>query len=82
MSSVELRKDLFADERSDDLKEIGRPTIRQDIIGHVKGTTVCYTCAVCVRHITMPASAAYQQRALKICPVFIAWFCRRMSRRI
>ena len=42
MSSVELRKDLFADERSDDLKEIGRPTIRQDIIGHVKGTTRYY----------------------------------------
>ncbi len=42
MSTVELRKDLFADERSDDLKEIGQPTIRQDIIGHVKGTTRYY----------------------------------------
>jgi len=42
MSSVELRKDLFANERSDDLNEIGRPTIRQDIIGHVKGTTRYY----------------------------------------
>jgi len=42
MSKVELRKDLFADERSDDLNEIGKPTIRQDIIGHVKGTTRYY----------------------------------------
>ena len=42
MSSVELRKDLFADERDDNLNEIGQPTIRQDIIGHVKGTTRYY----------------------------------------
>jgi len=42
MSSLELRKDLFADERSDDLNEIGKPTIRQDIIGHVTGTTRYY----------------------------------------
>ena len=42
MSSVELRKDLFADERNDDLKEIGKPTIRQDILGHVKGSTRYY----------------------------------------
>lgn len=42
MSSVEFRKDLFADERSDDLKEIGKPTIRQDIVGHVRGTTKFY----------------------------------------
>lgn len=37
MSSIEFRKDLFADERQDDLNEIGKPTIRQDIIGHVTG---------------------------------------------
>lgn len=37
MSSVEFRKDLFADERADDLKEIGQPTRRQDILGHVTG---------------------------------------------
>lgn len=42
MSSVEFRKDLFADERSDDLNEVGKPTIRQDIIGHVRGTTKFY----------------------------------------
>lgn len=42
MSRVELRKDLFADERNDDLKEIGKPTIRQDIVGHVQGTTKYY----------------------------------------
>lgn len=42
MSSVEFRKDLFASERSDDLNEVGKPTIRQDIIGHVRGTTRFY----------------------------------------
>ncbi len=35
MSSFEFRKDLFADERDDNLNEIGKPTIRQDIRGHV-----------------------------------------------
>jgi hypothetical protein len=35
MSSLEFRKDLFADERDDNLNEIGQPTIRQDIRGHV-----------------------------------------------
>lgn len=42
MSSFEMRKDLFADERDDDLKEIGKPTIRQDILGHVTGRTPFY----------------------------------------
>ncbi|MDA8585014.1 molybdopterin-dependent oxidoreductase [Rhodobacteraceae bacterium] len=42
MSSVEFRKDLFADERDDNLKEIGKPTIRQDILGHVTGRTPFY----------------------------------------
>jgi CO/xanthine dehydrogenase Mo-binding subunit len=42
MSSVEFRKDLFADERQDDLNEIGKPTIRQDIIGHVTGRSKFY----------------------------------------
>ena len=42
MSSVEFRKDLFADERDDTLKEIGKPTIRQDILGHVTGRTPYY----------------------------------------
>lgn len=37
MSSIEFRKDLFADERDDNLKEIGKPTRRQDILGHVTG---------------------------------------------
>lgn len=35
--SVELRKDLFAKERDDNLNEIGKPTRRQDILGHVTG---------------------------------------------
>lgn len=42
MSSVEFRKDLFADERDDNLKEVGKPTIRQDILGHVTGRTPFY----------------------------------------
>ena len=36
---LELRKDIFADERDDNLKEIGKPTQRQDMIGHVTGNT-------------------------------------------
>lgn len=42
MSSVEFRKDLFANERRDDLNEIGKPAIRQDILGHVTGATKYY----------------------------------------
>ena len=34
---IEFRKDLFADERDDTLNEVGQPTIRQDILGHVTG---------------------------------------------
>jgi hypothetical protein len=34
---MEFRKDLFADERDDNLNEIGKPTLRQDILGHVTG---------------------------------------------
>ncbi|WP_299210423.1 molybdopterin cofactor-binding domain-containing protein [uncultured Tateyamaria sp.] len=34
---IEFRKDLFADERDDNLNEIGKPTRRQDILGHVTG---------------------------------------------
>ena len=42
MSSVEFRKDLFADERDDTLNEIGKPKIRQDIEGHVTGRTAFF----------------------------------------
>jgi CO/xanthine dehydrogenase Mo-binding subunit len=34
---IEFRKDLFADERDDNLNEIGKPTQRQDALGHVTG---------------------------------------------
>ena len=34
---IEFRKDIFADERDDDLNEVGQPTVRQDILGHVTG---------------------------------------------
>lgn len=36
---LEFRKDLFADERDDNLNEIGQPTQRQDMLGHVTGRT-------------------------------------------
>ncbi|MEM9013066.1 MAG: molybdopterin cofactor-binding domain-containing protein [Pseudomonadota bacterium] len=39
---VEFRKELFADERDDDLNEIGKPTRRQDILGHVTGRSPFY----------------------------------------
>ncbi|MEO9898655.1 MAG: molybdopterin cofactor-binding domain-containing protein [Paracoccaceae bacterium] len=42
MSTVEFRKDLFRDERDDNLKEVGQPTVRQDILGHVTGRTRFY----------------------------------------
>ena len=34
---IEFRKDYFADERDDNLNEIGKPTQRQDMLGHVTG---------------------------------------------
>ncbi|MDX2204933.1 MAG: molybdopterin cofactor-binding domain-containing protein [Hyphomicrobiaceae bacterium] len=34
---MELRKEFFANERDDNLSEIGKPTRRQDILGHVTG---------------------------------------------
>ncbi len=40
--TVEFRKDLFADERPDNLLEIGKPTRRQDIEGHVTGRSPFY----------------------------------------
>ncbi|MEM9145955.1 MAG: molybdopterin cofactor-binding domain-containing protein [Pseudomonadota bacterium] len=40
--SIEFRKDLFADERDDNLKEVGKPTRRQDILGHVTGRSPYY----------------------------------------
>jgi CO/xanthine dehydrogenase Mo-binding subunit len=39
---LEFRKDIFADERNDNLIEIGQPTQRQDILGHVTGTSPYY----------------------------------------
>ena len=33
----EMRKEFFADERDDNLNEVGKPTRRQDITGHVTG---------------------------------------------
>jgi CO/xanthine dehydrogenase Mo-binding subunit len=39
---VELRKEFFADERNDNLNEIGKPTQRQDMVGHVTGRSPFY----------------------------------------
>jgi CO/xanthine dehydrogenase Mo-binding subunit len=39
---IDFRKDLFADERDDNLNEVGRPTRRQDITGHVTGRSPFY----------------------------------------
>jgi CO/xanthine dehydrogenase Mo-binding subunit len=39
---LELRKDIFADERDDSLREIGKPTQRQDMLGHVTATSTFF----------------------------------------
>ena len=39
---LELRKEIFANERDDNLKEIGKPTQRQDMLGHVTGNTTYF----------------------------------------
>ena len=37
--TLEFRKDIFSDERDDNLNVVGKPVIRQDILGHVTGTS-------------------------------------------
>src|ERR1700719_4848827 len=39
---LELRKDIFADERDDNLNEIGKGTQRKDMLGHVTGTSTYF----------------------------------------
>jgi len=39
---LELRKDIFADERDDNLREVGKPTQRQDMLGHVTATSTFF----------------------------------------
>jgi CO/xanthine dehydrogenase Mo-binding subunit len=39
---LELRKDIFADERDDNLREIGKPIQRQDMLGHVTATSTFF----------------------------------------
>jgi CO/xanthine dehydrogenase Mo-binding subunit len=39
---IDFRKEFFADERDDNLNEVGRPTRRQDITGHVTGRSPFY----------------------------------------
>jgi CO/xanthine dehydrogenase Mo-binding subunit len=38
----EFRKEFFRDERDDNLNEVGKPTRRQDILGHVTGRSPFY----------------------------------------
>jgi CO/xanthine dehydrogenase Mo-binding subunit len=40
--TIEFRKEFFADERDDNLNEIGKPTQRQDALGHVTGRSPYY----------------------------------------
>src|SRR6201999_3648427 len=42
LAMLELRKEYFADERDDDLKEIGKGTQRQDMLGHVTGASTYF----------------------------------------
>lgn len=42
MNGFELRKEFFRDERDDTLNEVGKPTRRQDIPGHVTGRSPFY----------------------------------------
>ena len=39
---LEVRKEYFADERDDNLKEIGKGTQRQDMLGHVTGASTYF----------------------------------------
>ena len=39
---LEFRKDLFADERDDNLNVIGKRDQRQDMLGHVTGRTALF----------------------------------------
>ena len=39
---IEFRKEFFKDERDDNLNEVGKPTRRQDILGHVTGRSPFY----------------------------------------
>jgi hypothetical protein len=43
---LEFRKDIFADERDDNLVEIGQPTQRQDMLGHVRAIVARCDCDV------------------------------------
>ncbi|MEM1383217.1 MAG: molybdopterin cofactor-binding domain-containing protein [Pseudomonadota bacterium] len=42
INTVEMRKEYFRDERDDSLNEVGQPTRRQDILGHVTGRSRFY----------------------------------------
>ncbi|MFU8778891.1 MAG: xanthine dehydrogenase family protein molybdopterin-binding subunit [Roseovarius sp.] len=41
-NGIEFRKEFFKDERDDNLNEVGKPTRRQDIPGHVTGRSPFY----------------------------------------
>ncbi|EFL87825.1 xanthine dehydrogenase family protein molybdopterin-binding subunit [Ahrensia sp. R2A130] len=68
MSSVEFRKDLFADERPENLNEIGLPKQRQDALGHVTGRSPYYDDNLYdgLLHMRMVRSSEYHARIRSI----------------
>jgi hypothetical protein len=72
LAMLELRKDIFADERDDNLKEIGKGTQRQDMLGSCHGHLDLFrrpqaaghaaSQGVCAARTPMPACAASTRR--------------------
>ncbi len=65
---MDIRKSYFADERSDDLKEIGQSRQRSDALGHTKGITPFYADRTIpgLLHIRMVRSPHHHARILAI----------------
>jgi CO/xanthine dehydrogenase Mo-binding subunit len=61
---MELRKQYFANERKDDLHEIGQPRLRSDALGHVTGTTTYFADHILPRllHLKMVRSPHHHAR--------------------
>jgi len=65
---MELRKQYFANERKDDLHEIGQPRLRSDALGHVTGTTTYFADHILPRllHLKMVRSPHHHARIKSI----------------
>jgi hypothetical protein len=59
---LEFRKEIFADERDDNLHEIGQPTQRQDILGHVTGRSRFFDDHCAARTITRASAGSTPRR--------------------